>query len=275
MSEGNQAPESLLFYVSMQGRLLSSRQPVPELGLHGLASAFNLVIHSGFAVRIFCSFNYRHANAFIASLFIIYATVRLKAAEYVAQGHALMKASLILLLLFAVIFVSLAGSVHHRCLKRGIRNRKVTIPLTTLYFSMGFITARTIFRTGENFAFENLTGTVSSGSQALDPPPVVLCERYFYVFEATFMFLAVAVSNLFHPGQFLPSKNKIYLAQDGQTELEVPGWSDKRPFIVTLCDPFNLAGCLDRKPGADGTNFWEDNGFGFPLEANKGGGLQA
>lgn len=89
------------------------------------------------------------------------------------------------------------------------------------------------------------------------------------------MFLAVAVSNLFHPGQFLPSKNKIYLAQDGQTELEVPGWSDKRPFIVTLCDPFNLAGCLDRKPGADGTNFWEDNGFGFPLEANKGGGLQA
>ncbi|KAH9428211.1 hypothetical protein MCOR02_011698 [Pyricularia oryzae] len=139
-----------------------------------------------------------------------------------------MKASLILLVLFAFIFVSLAGSVHRRCLKRGIRNRKVTIPLTTLYFStlyfsMSFITARTIFRTGENFALENFTGTVSSGSQALDPPPVVLCEMYFYVFEATFMFLAVAVFNLFHPGQFLPSKNKIYLAQDGQTELEVPG----------------------------------------------------
>lgn len=126
-----------------------------------------------------------------------------KAAEYVAQGHALMKASLILLLLFAVIFVSLAGSVHHRCLKRGIRNRKVTIPLTTLYFSMGFITARTIFRTGENFALENLTGTVFSGSQALDPPPVVLHEWYLSVFEATFMVLAVPVFSLFLPGQFL------------------------------------------------------------------------
>ncbi|KAL5882564.1 hypothetical protein ACKVWM_001583 [Pyricularia oryzae] len=208
----------------MQGRLLSSRQPVPELGLDGLASAFNLVIHLWV-----CSANI---------LFIIYATVPIlelanfhllgrtlyyipflsvihpgrfsrrfssahalvevrnslgvmqsivgklignsktpeKAAEYVAQDHALMKASLILLLLFTVIFVSLAGSVHHRCLKRGIRNSKVTIPLTTLYFSMGFITARTISRTGENFALENLTGTVFSGSQALDPPPVVLHE---------------------------------------------------------------------------------------------------
>ncbi|TLD19897.1 hypothetical protein PspLS_09410 [Pyricularia sp. CBS 133598] len=327
MSQGNQVPGSLFFYVPNTGAAAFFTAAYAILCLLHIWQAQRsrswaytgwlvfsaLLFTSGFAVRTFCSFNYRHANAFIASQFIIYATAPIlelanfhllgrilyyipylspihpgrvlstflfcsciveilnslgvmqsivgtliensktpeKAAEYVAQGHALMKASLILQLSFAAIFVCLAGFIHHRCLKRGIRNRKVTIPLVTLYASMGFITARTIFRTVEHFAFEDLTGAISETTpQVHDPPPVVLYEWCFYVFEATFMFMAIAVFNILHPGQFLPSNNKIYLAQDGQTELEGPGWSDKRPFIVTLCDPFNLAGCLDGKPRA-------------------------
>ncbi|TLD17161.1 uncharacterized protein PgNI_02488 [Pyricularia grisea] len=351
MSQDNQAPGGLFFYVPNTGAaafftaayamlcLLHTwqAQRYRSWAFTGWLVFSALLFTSGFAVRIFCSFNYRHANAFIASQFIIYTTAPIlelanfhllgrilyfipylspihpgrvlstflfcsciveilnalgvmqsivgtviensrtpeKAADYVAQGHALMKASLILQLSFAVIFVCLAGSVHQRCLKRGIRNRKVTIPLATLYTSMGFITARTVFRTVEHFAFEDLTGSVSeAGWLAHYPPPVVLYEWYFYVFEATFMFLAIAVFNLFHPGQFLPSNNKIYLAQDGQTEIEGPGWSDRRQFLMTLCDPFNLAGCFDRKAGVGGSNFWEDNGFAFPADANKNLGSQ-
>ncbi|TLS30944.1 hypothetical protein PpBr36_02259 [Pyricularia pennisetigena] len=100
---------------------------------------------------------------------------------------------------------------------------------------MGFITARTVFRAVEHFAFEDLTGTASDACpQARDTPAVVLYEWCFCVFEATFMLSAIAVFNLFYPGRFLSSDNKIYLAQYGQTELEGPGWSDKHSFTMTL-----------------------------------------
>lgn len=64
--------------------------------------------------------------------------------------------------------------------------------------------------------------------------------------------------NVWHPLMYLPNDNKIYLAQDGITERQGPGWVDKRPFLVTLFDPFDVGGLLRKKDNND--KFWENDG---------------
>lgn len=57
---------------------------------------------------------------------------------------------------------------------------------------------------------------------------------------------------------YLPRSNKVYLAKDGTTELEGPGWVDKRPFLVTVLDPFDVGSLIK---GKDKTGrFWEESG---------------
>ena len=65
--------------------------------------------------------------------------------------------------------------------------------------------------------------------------------------------------NIWPPAKYLPNNNKIYLSRDGKTELEGPGWEDRRPFLLTLFDPFNIGGMIrgeDRK-----NRFWEKDGI--------------
>lgn len=62
--------------------------------------------------------------------------------------------------------------------------------------------------------------------------------------------------NVRHPMEFLPNDNKIYLSKDGHTELEGPGWQDRRPFLVTLFDPFDIAGLFKGRDKA--SMFWEN-----------------
>ncbi|KLU90268.1 hypothetical protein MAPG_09232 [Magnaporthiopsis poae ATCC 64411] len=203
---------------------------------------------------------------------IVQDKAREDAASRVKTGNALMKASLILQLSFALLLVGLGAVFQFRCFRRGIRTSKVNMPLLGVYLSMLLVTARTVYRTVEHFAFENLT----AASLASSMPPVVLrFEWYFYVFEAAVLFLAVAVFVVLHPRRWLPLHKTTYLAQDGVTELEGPGWNDKRPFIVTLCDPFNLVGLLSRTPrGANGGDrpFWESNGYVFKKGPGRSGG---
>lgn len=47
----------------------------------------------------------------------------------------------------------------------------------------------------------------------------------------------------------------MYLAKDGATELEGPGWVDPRPWWATALDPFDLAGLIKGKDKK--TAFWE------------------
>lgn len=55
--------------------------------------------------------------------------------------------------------------------------------------------------------------------------------------------------------RYLPRDNKIYLAQDGVTEIQGPGYEDKRLFIVTIFDPFDFVGmCRGRNMEK---RFWE------------------
>ena len=60
--------------------------------------------------------------------------------------------------------------------------------------------------------------------------------------------------NFRHPASFLPRNNKTYLAEDGVTEIEGPGYADKRNFFVTILDPFDLIGLIK---GRDKQKYWE------------------
>ena len=60
--------------------------------------------------------------------------------------------------------------------------------------------------------------------------------------------------NFRHPASFLPSSNKTYLAEDGVTEIEGPGYADKRNFFVTILDPFDVIGLIK---GRDKQKYWE------------------
>lgn len=173
-------------------------------------------------------------------------------------GHALMKTALLLQIAVAVCFVILAVIFHRRCLRGRIRNRRLQGPLLTLYISTGIITVRTIYRTVEYFSIADLK--ITPGFDPASISPVVRYEWFFYVFEATLMLVNCVLFNVRHPRRYLPETNKTYLAQDGVTELEGPGWDDPRPFLITALDPFDIAGTVRGKSSMS-NNFWENNGF--------------
>lgn len=70
--------------------------------------------------------------------------------------------------------------------------------------------------------------------------------------------------NVYPPAKYLPANHKVYLAVDGQTELMGPGMVDKRPFLSTFFDPFDIIGLIR---GNDNKNrFWEHDGIGGPKD---------
>ena len=83
-------------------------------------------------------------------------------------------------------------------------------------------------------------------------------ETFFYAFDAALMLINSVMLNIWHPLRYLPNNNKVYLAQDGVTEREGPGWVDKRPFLITLFDPFDIGGLIRKKDNKD--KFWENDG---------------
>lgn len=70
------------------------------------------------------------------------------------------------------------------------------------------------------------------------------------------MYANTTMLNLLHPMTKLPQSNKIYLAKDGVTEVEGPGFQDKRPFLMTFVDPFDVVGLVMRKKRHE--KFWEE-----------------
>jgi len=69
------------------------------------------------------------------------------------------------------------------------------------------------------------------------------------------MFANTSLLNVFHPMAQLPRSNKVYLAKDGVTEIEGPGFDDKRNFLLTIIDPFDVYGMVTRRNRP--TNFWD------------------
>ena len=82
------------------------------------------------------------------------------------------------------------------------------------------------------------------------------------------MVINSALLNVRHPALYLPRNNKIYLAQDGVTEIEGPGYEDKRPFLWTILDPFDIVGLVKGKDKA--TRYWEEQQeMGIPAVDSK------
>lgn len=48
--------------------------------------------------------------------------------------------------------------------------------------------------------------------------------------------------NVRHPMEHLPRDSRVYLAEDGSTEIVGPGYEDLRFFVIAMVDPFDLIG---------------------------------
>ena len=164
-------------------------------------------------------------------------------ANQVRIGTALIKASLLLQLALFSCFIALEVLFHIRAKRANLMTRNVRTIIFILYGSSFCILVRNVYRTVETFE-----GPLGNAQRH---------EAYFYVFEGVFMLICSVMLNVLHPARFLPKSNKIYLSQDGQRELEGPGWEDKRNFFVTLLDPFDIGGLIKGKD-KEHAKFWEN-----------------
>ncbi|TAQ89878.1 hypothetical protein B7494_g1817 [Chlorociboria aeruginascens] len=168
-------------------------------------------------------------------------------------GRSLLKAALILQLVILSLFIMLAAYFQTQCRKAGLTPKNLRSVLTTLYISSALIGIRTIYRTIEYFSTASLHVTANFNPQTLSP--IIRYEWFFWVFEASLMIVNSLMLNVRHPMRWLPRNNRIYLAEDGTTEIEGPGYHDQRLWLVTFLDPFDFVGM------AKGRNmqrkFWE------------------
>ena len=162
--------------------------------------------------------------------------------EQINIGNGLIRASLLLQILLFALFISLEIVFHTRLVKAGIMTPKMQAIVALLYGSSALILIRNIYRCIE--VWQGYTGYLQRH------------EAFFYVFDAGLMLVNTIMLNIWHPAQYLPGSNKVYLARDGVTELEGPGWVDTRPWWVTMFDPFDVVGLIKGKDKE--TAFWEN-----------------
>ena len=172
-------------------------------------------------------------------------------------GRALLKASLLIQVFVVLAFVTLALVFHMRIRKAGLRNANMSNALATLYVSTAILFTRTIYRVVEYFSVADLHYTAAD----FDPmtlSPLIRYEWFFYVFEASLMLVNMVMMNVRHPRKYLPQSTKVYLADDGVTEIRGPGYKEDRNFFVTILDPFDIYGLIKGKDA--NTKFWEEQG---------------
>ncbi|KAE8441245.1 hypothetical protein EG329_005576 [Mollisiaceae sp. DMI_Dod_QoI] len=180
-------------------------------------------------------------------------------------GKALLKAALCLQLGVLACFVFLAVHFHRKCKKFGQLPSNLNAALVTLYCSSALIGTRTIYRTYEYFSTASLHFDANLDPDSLSP--VLRYEWYFWVFEAVLMLINSYLLNARHPMRFLPRDNKIYLAEDGITEIKGPGYEDKRYFLITIFDPFDLIGMIRGRNMNQ--RFWETHEAGRREEVTE------
>jgi hypothetical protein len=138
--------------------------------------------------------------------------------------------------------------------------------LLTLYISSALIGVRTIYRVVEYFTTANLKFTGDINPMSISP--IIRYEWFFWVFEAVLMVTNTFVLNVRHPMRFLPRNNKIYLAEDGVTEIQGEGYEDRRKWFVTFLDPFDLVGMM--KGRNMNQRFWQTHDAGRNEAAVEG-----
>ena len=165
-------------------------------------------------------------------------------------GVILVKVSLFLLIGMFLCFVSLVIHFHLAAKRAGVFNYRMKVIVYELYLSNFLILFRNCFRTA---AFFYPWNSLANGK-----------EWPFYVLEVLPMLLNTFLLNIYPPAKYLPANQKVYLAVDGKTEVEGPGMVDKRPFLASFFDPFDIVGLVT---GKDNKNrFWEKDGIGGPKE---------
>ncbi|WVO15600.1 hypothetical protein L204_103260 [Cryptococcus depauperatus] len=169
-------------------------------------------------------------------------------------GSGLLKASLIIQLAVITLFVSIVSVFYRRCRRAGIHTRNVRVPVFILYTSTFFIFVRCVFRTVEIFEVYHIAKATAA---VVHLSPLLRYEWLFMVFEASPMFVACAIWNIFHPGRYLPHRHRVYLARDGVTERKGPGWANNRSTWKTFADPF---GWFQRSKQKEAP-FWETDGI--------------
>ncbi|KAK4246790.1 hypothetical protein C7999DRAFT_41773 [Corynascus novoguineensis] len=182
-----------------------------------------------------------------------YLTDRNSPERSVNIGDTLTKVSIVLQIVVGGLFFLVAGLFHSSCLQRRISNTRVMRPLYAAYASMFFFLGRNIYRMIVHFGIPVLKHEMNNSSLVI----VVRYEWYFMVFEATLIFLSLAVWNVAHPGRFLPPDSRKYLAQNNRTILDGPGWKDSRTITELFFDPFNMFHASD----GNERKFWEHNGY--------------
>lgn len=145
-------------------------------------------------------------------------------------GSHLTIAAVVIQLAVIVVFIILAGLFHYRCNKANIHNRSVSTPLVVLYVSMLLIMVRCIYRLVEHLG--NTTVEIDSIETLRNLSPILRYEWYFYVFEASLMFINSIIWNIWNPSRFLPKDYHIYLSQDGSTEIHGPKTIDNRTVLM-------------------------------------------
>lgn len=158
-------------------------------------------------------------------------------------GANLVTASLCLQTALFGTFGLFAAVFHYRASKLKVLSKDLRTVLYVLYVSASIVTIRCVFRLAEYI--EGWEGTLYRN------------EVFFWIFEAIIMFLNTALLNLYFPGKRLPRSNSVFLDRDGVTERRGPGWSDDRPWILTVFDPFDVWGLISGKDKE--TPFWDLN----------------
>ncbi|KAL2072120.1 hypothetical protein VTL71DRAFT_11463 [Oculimacula yallundae] len=203
------------------------------------------------------------------ALSIVVETLNGNGAAYVANtslpkhrqtmGHNLLKAALILQLVILFLFVLLAASFHLRVKRAGLLPKKINTALVTLYISSALIGIRTIYRTIEYFTVSELNFSAIRSEGELSP--IIRYEWFFWVFEGVLMIVNSFLLNVRHPMRFVPRDNTIYLAEDGVCEIKGPGYLDRRPFLITMLDPFDIVGVVRGRNMKE--RFWESHEGGL------------
>ncbi|KAK4238427.1 hypothetical protein C8A03DRAFT_43842 [Achaetomium macrosporum] len=158
-------------------------------------------------------------------------------------GGSLTIAAVAIQLFVILTFFCMAAIFHRRCVKASIRAKSVHTLLATLYASMTLILIRCIYRLVEHTGDTKIELDNLEALRRLSP--LLRYEVFFYIFEASLMLVNSVLWNVWHPGRFMASDNRVYLARDG-TEACREEDDDHRPLLAKTAHALTF-GLLFRK----------------------------
>lgn len=158
-------------------------------------------------------------------------------------GSIMIVTALGMQLVVILVFIGLAGIFYRRIVHAKVKTKSIRTVLIVMYFSMALILIRCVYRLVEHLGNTTIRLDDIASLEALSP--VLRCEWYFYVFEASIMFLNSALWNVFSPCRMLPKDSRTYLRRDGVTEL-TDDHNDDRSLAEKIIAVLSF-GCIYRR----------------------------